>query len=276
MTNPSVSRYLLGVAGLLVTFGALGFAAVTIRRRYLPDWIGAVARLAEAVIAFAVLTLMLELLGDGRSVLVSADRRRLRRDRLRGTSRAGWDPTSACPRSPPRSSPRSPPRSPRAIAPRSRSPPDRDRPPPRSPPRPRRCHRTGRRRGHRGGVRRMGGDHAPVLRLRDPDIRLGLVPPAVGRLVRADGPRDAPAVHRRRVPDAVLSGERRAVPRARDRLVRARHRVPGPEPRVARARAPRRLLHRAPPRCRGAVVDRDRTGDGRSGGRHLPGGERGQ
>jgi hypothetical protein len=63
MTYPTVSRYLLGVAALLITFGSLGFAPVAVRRRYLPEWDGALARLAEAVIGLALLTLMLELLG---------------------------------------------------------------------------------------------------------------------------------------------------------------------------------------------------------------------
>ena len=63
MTNPTTSRYLLGVAALLVVFGALAFAAVSLRRRYFAGWGGALARLAETVIALALLTVMLELLG---------------------------------------------------------------------------------------------------------------------------------------------------------------------------------------------------------------------
>ncbi len=63
MTDPTISRYLLGVAALLVTFGSLAVAALVIRRRYLPDWTGAPARLAEFVIGLAVLSLALEILG---------------------------------------------------------------------------------------------------------------------------------------------------------------------------------------------------------------------
>jgi hypothetical protein len=63
MTYPTVSRYLFGVAALLITFGSLGLASIAIRRRHLAAWDGALARLAEAVIGLALLTLMLELLG---------------------------------------------------------------------------------------------------------------------------------------------------------------------------------------------------------------------
>jgi hypothetical protein len=63
MTDPTFGRYLLGVAALLLTFGPLVFAAVLIRRRHLPDWDGAPARLAEALTGLALLVAMLELLG---------------------------------------------------------------------------------------------------------------------------------------------------------------------------------------------------------------------
>ena len=63
MTYPTVSRYLPGVAALLITFGGIAFAAVAIRRRWLAGWDGALARLAEAVMGLVLLTLMLELLG---------------------------------------------------------------------------------------------------------------------------------------------------------------------------------------------------------------------
>ena len=42
---------------------ALGFAAVRLRRRLLPDWDGAPARLAEVVLGLALLTVLLQLLG---------------------------------------------------------------------------------------------------------------------------------------------------------------------------------------------------------------------
>jgi hypothetical protein len=59
----SVGRYALGVAALAVIAGALGLAAVALRRRVLPDWTDAPARLAEAVIGLALLIGILELLG---------------------------------------------------------------------------------------------------------------------------------------------------------------------------------------------------------------------
>ncbi len=59
----SVSRYVLGVIALVIVVGSLGFAAVALRRRCLPAWRGAPARLAEAVIILALLIIMLQVLG---------------------------------------------------------------------------------------------------------------------------------------------------------------------------------------------------------------------
>ena len=59
----SAGRYLLGVVALAVVMGSLALVAVRGRRRWLPEWAGAPARLAEFVIAFAALTAVLELLG---------------------------------------------------------------------------------------------------------------------------------------------------------------------------------------------------------------------
>jgi hypothetical protein len=61
--NTSVARYLLGVAALFVICGSLGVSAVALRRRLLPEWAGAIARLTEAVIGLAMLIVVLELLG---------------------------------------------------------------------------------------------------------------------------------------------------------------------------------------------------------------------
>jgi hypothetical protein len=58
-----VGRYALGVAALAVICVSLALAAVAIRRRVLPDWDGAPARLAEAVIGLAALIAILEVLG---------------------------------------------------------------------------------------------------------------------------------------------------------------------------------------------------------------------
>jgi hypothetical protein len=59
----TVGRYALGVAGLAVICASLALAAIAIRRRILPDWNGAPARLAEAVTGLAALIAILELLG---------------------------------------------------------------------------------------------------------------------------------------------------------------------------------------------------------------------
>jgi hypothetical protein len=53
----------LGAAALLVVLGSLAIAAVAVRRRVLPEWTGAPARLAETVTGLALLIGILELLG---------------------------------------------------------------------------------------------------------------------------------------------------------------------------------------------------------------------
>jgi hypothetical protein len=59
----SVARYAYGVLALALVCGSLGVAAVALRRRYFPEWDGALARLTEAVIGLALLTAILEVLG---------------------------------------------------------------------------------------------------------------------------------------------------------------------------------------------------------------------
>ena len=59
----SVGRYALGIAALITVLGALALAATCLRARFLPDWHKAPARLAESVIALALLTAILEVLG---------------------------------------------------------------------------------------------------------------------------------------------------------------------------------------------------------------------
>lgn len=61
--NVGVARYLLGLVSLVVVCGSLSLAAVALRRRLLPDWTGALARLAEAVIGLGSLVFILEALG---------------------------------------------------------------------------------------------------------------------------------------------------------------------------------------------------------------------
>ncbi len=59
----TIARYALGVLGLLLLVGSVTLAAVALRRRWLGDWAGAPARLAEAVLALALLQTLLELVG---------------------------------------------------------------------------------------------------------------------------------------------------------------------------------------------------------------------
>ncbi len=59
----SVGSYLLGAAGLAALVLALGFSAFSLRKRLLPDWSGAPARLIETITALALLLTLSELLG---------------------------------------------------------------------------------------------------------------------------------------------------------------------------------------------------------------------
>jgi hypothetical protein len=59
----SLGAYLLGAAELAAIIVALVYGAVGLRRRALPGWSGSPARLAEAVLAIAMLTWVAELLG---------------------------------------------------------------------------------------------------------------------------------------------------------------------------------------------------------------------
>ncbi len=63
MTNTSISRYLLGIVSLVIILGGPTIAAVSLRRRYLPQAIGALGVLASAVASLALLLWMSEVLG---------------------------------------------------------------------------------------------------------------------------------------------------------------------------------------------------------------------
>ena len=125
-------------------------------------------------------------------------------------------------------------------------------------------------------VRRMGGADDPVLRRRHSRVRLALVPPPMGGELRSVRNDHRAAVHRRRVPHAVLSRHRRDAPRTRNCDARARHAVAGDQPRVARPRAARGVLHRPTARRRRRHRDRRRARDGNDDDGLLPGRERRQ
>ncbi|MDX6607844.1 MAG: hypothetical protein QOD14_2384, partial [Solirubrobacterales bacterium] len=55
--------YIQGSIELIAVAAAMGFAAVGMRRRLLPGWSGASARLAEVVLGLSLLVVTLELVG---------------------------------------------------------------------------------------------------------------------------------------------------------------------------------------------------------------------
>ena len=59
----SFGDYLQGSIELVLVAAALGFAAIGLRRRWLPGWSGAPARLAEVVLGVSLLVVTLELVG---------------------------------------------------------------------------------------------------------------------------------------------------------------------------------------------------------------------
>jgi hypothetical protein len=59
----SLGEYLFGVIGLAAVAIPMGMGGVRLRHRLLPGWEGAPARLAEAVLGVALLTVLLQLLG---------------------------------------------------------------------------------------------------------------------------------------------------------------------------------------------------------------------
>jgi hypothetical protein len=59
----SFGSYLFGVIGLAAVAVPTALAAIRLRARLLPGWEGAPARLAEAVLGVAVLTILLQILG---------------------------------------------------------------------------------------------------------------------------------------------------------------------------------------------------------------------
>lgn len=59
----SLGDYVQGIVELAILFGSLGFGALRLRKRLLPGWEGAAARLAEIVLTLGAAVLTLELIG---------------------------------------------------------------------------------------------------------------------------------------------------------------------------------------------------------------------
>ena len=59
----SFGDYAFGVIGLALVAVPMAMGGVRLRGRLLPGWVGAPARLVEAVLAVALLTILLQLLG---------------------------------------------------------------------------------------------------------------------------------------------------------------------------------------------------------------------
>jgi hypothetical protein len=59
----TLGRYHVGIAGLTAVVVPVTFAAVVLRRRWLPDWSGSPARVAEAVLTLALLVAAAQLVG---------------------------------------------------------------------------------------------------------------------------------------------------------------------------------------------------------------------
>src|SRR5437762_3348049 len=59
----SLGAYLAGTAAVLAVLTVLAYGAWAVRRATIPEWSGALARLAETVIALAVLFAVAQLLG---------------------------------------------------------------------------------------------------------------------------------------------------------------------------------------------------------------------
>jgi len=59
----SAGSYAISALALVVVGGSIGFTAYTLRKWLLPDWLGAPARLVEAVVSIALLIWLGELLG---------------------------------------------------------------------------------------------------------------------------------------------------------------------------------------------------------------------
>ncbi len=224
--TPSIGSYIGGSLSLVVIVVALGFGAFHLRSWIVPRYTGALARLAELVLAAAAFVLILQVLGSF------------------GLLRAGWIP-AACAIAGVGSGLLA-----RAKARASRSRGADQRP----------AHHPGRAadRGRSRVLDRGGMEpaDASLPRPRHVRRRQRLVPHADLGPVRAGGVDRLASLHRSAATGGlVLPAHLRALERRRDRDVRLR--LPGiaDEPRLARRWIPRSLVRRTPVRAR--------TSDGR-------------
>ena len=86
--TPSFGSYIGGCLAVIGIVAAVGLGGYWLRRWIVPEFSGALARLADATIAVALLVLSLELLGTLSILTAGLDRRRLHRRRAaRGLDR---------------------------------------------------------------------------------------------------------------------------------------------------------------------------------------------
>ncbi len=81
--TPSFGSYIGGCLATIGIVAALGLGGYWLRRWIVPEFSGALARLADATIAVALLILALQLLGDAQHPHLRLDDRRLHRRRAR-------------------------------------------------------------------------------------------------------------------------------------------------------------------------------------------------
>ena len=88
--TPSFGSYIGGCLAVIGIVAALGLGGYWLRRWIVPEFSGALARLADATIAVALLVVSLELLGTLSILRLGLDRRRLHRASGCGAALLGW------------------------------------------------------------------------------------------------------------------------------------------------------------------------------------------
>ena len=245
----SAGSYLLSALLLAVLVLSLGFSAVRLRQRLMPEWEGAPARLVEAIVGVALLIWLAELLGVvsllyawtlvGASVALAVG--------IAFASGPGWGRSG---RVSPRGSRLSPSgqgekqdaasyRTTRLLDNQGQRPggtPPFARRPEGYVPRRRRC--------RCGCLRALGPDDGGCAEQRDLQLRFPLVPPAVRGGHGSEPLRHRLALHRDRLHQLVLPAELGAAARRRDPDHASRHAVAVPQLRLAGDRLSRCLVRR--------------------------------